>query len=168
MKNCKTRILISKENPMTHAQTRFVDSQIRTTRPWRWKFGTSLVHGCWCGVLLAGLCVNAQYASDWFTIDGGGGPSSGGSYTLNGTIGQPDANLLTLTGGSYTLEGGFLPGLIVPSSSGAPTLFIRLSGALEQSNSLLPGSWVATPAGETNPATIPFGAGPTFYRLRKP
>jgi hypothetical protein len=28
---------------------------------------------------------------DWFTIDGGGGTSTGGVYAVSGTIGQPDA-----------------------------------------------------------------------------
>lgn len=32
-----------------------------------------------------------QYEISWYTIDGGGGSSSGGPYTLVGTIGQPDA-----------------------------------------------------------------------------
>jgi len=41
----------------------------------------------------------------WFTVDGGGGSSSGGPYTLNGTIGQPDAG--TMSGGNYSLVGGF-------------------------------------------------------------
>lgn len=42
----------------------------------------------------------------WWTVDGGGGMnSSGGVYTLSGTIGQPDAG--TLKGGSYELTGGF-------------------------------------------------------------
>jgi len=44
----------------------------------------------------------------WWTVDGGGGTASGGSYTLTGTIGQPDAGVLT--GGDYTLGGGFLGG----------------------------------------------------------
>ncbi len=42
--------------------------------------------------------------SPW-TVDGGGGVSSGGVYTLRGTLGQPDAG--ALTGGVYTLVGGF-------------------------------------------------------------
>ena len=46
-----------------------------------------------------------SYAIPWWTADGGGGTSTGGSYTLSGTIGQPDAGILT--GGSYTLTGGF-------------------------------------------------------------
>ncbi len=46
------------------------------------------------------------YDLSWGTIDGGGYTfSSGGDYTLGGTIGQPDAGLLT--GGDYTLGGGF-------------------------------------------------------------
>jgi hypothetical protein len=42
----------------------------------------------------------------WWTVDGGGNSSRTGShYALSGTAGQPDAVLLT--GGSYTLVGGF-------------------------------------------------------------
>ncbi len=48
------------------------------------------------------------YVLDWFTIDGGGGTSSGGPYTLTGTIGQPDAAYSA--GGDYELLGGFRPG----------------------------------------------------------
>jgi hypothetical protein len=44
----------------------------------------------------------------WMTFDGGGGTSSGGGYTLGGTVGQPDAGLLA--GGEYTLGGGFWGG----------------------------------------------------------
>lgn len=39
------------------------------------------------------------------TVDGGGGRSAGGTLTLTGTIGQPDAG--TLTGGALSLQGGF-------------------------------------------------------------
>jgi hypothetical protein len=42
----------------------------------------------------------------WYTIDGGGGMfSTGGSFALGGTIGQPDAGVMT--GGSFELVGGF-------------------------------------------------------------
>ena len=51
----------------------------------------------------------AGYTLDWWTVDGGGATSSaGGSYSLGGTIGQPDAG--TSTGGTYTLSGGFWGG----------------------------------------------------------
>jgi hypothetical protein len=47
------------------------------------------------------------YDLSWHNI-GPGGSASGGSYDLLGSIGQPDA--ATMSGGSYTLTGGFLPG----------------------------------------------------------
>ena len=47
----------------------------------------------------------ASYQLNWYTVDGGGGDSSGGVYTLNGTIGQTDAGMIS--GGTYTLAGGF-------------------------------------------------------------
>jgi hypothetical protein len=51
---------------------------------------------------------NGQYEISWSTIDAGGGLSSGGSYVLMGTIGQPDA--AWSSGGKYELLGGFWPG----------------------------------------------------------
>ncbi len=48
---------------------------------------------------------------DRFTVDGGGGTSSGGEFALSGTIGQPDATSTVMTGGEFELEGGFWPGL---------------------------------------------------------
>ena len=47
------------------------------------------------------------YDLSWHNI-GPGGSASGGSYDLLGSIGQPDA--ATMSGGPYTLTGGFLPG----------------------------------------------------------
>ena len=46
----------------------------------------------------------------WWTVDGGGGTSSGGAYTLSGTIGQADAST-PMSGGAYTLTGGFWAGV---------------------------------------------------------
>jgi hypothetical protein len=65
------------------------------------------------GVLLALALTAAVVANgfdlSWWTVDGGGGTfSTGGDYTLGGTIGQPDAGLLT--GGDYTMGGGFWGG----------------------------------------------------------
>lgn len=62
--------------------------------------------------LLSGLPValaqtGGPYDLSWHNI-GPGGSASGGSYDLLGSIGQPDA--ATMSGGSYTLTGGFLPG----------------------------------------------------------
>ena len=47
---------------------------------------------------------------NWWTIDAGGGTSTGGSFTLSGTIGQFDAST-AMAGGSFRLVGGFWGGL---------------------------------------------------------
>jgi len=70
------------------------------------------------------LMVQAQGGFDlsWWTVDGGGGTSSGGSYTLSGTTGQPDAGP-ALSGGSYTLAGGFWgAGGAAPTGTPTPTV----------------------------------------------
>jgi hypothetical protein len=60
-------------------------------------------------VLILTMTVMAQTGSDydlsWWTVDGGGGTSSGGLFSLSGTSGKPDAGFLS--GGIYTLNGGF-------------------------------------------------------------
>jgi hypothetical protein len=54
--------------------------------------------------------IGGGYDLTWSSIDGGGTMfSTGGGYSLGGTIGQPDAGLLS--GGGYTLGGGFWGGV---------------------------------------------------------
>lgn len=48
---------------------------------------------------------NGEVELNWRTIDGGGGASTSETYTLIGTIGQPDAG--RMSNGAYTLYGGF-------------------------------------------------------------
>lgn len=74
------------------------------------------------GVLLLTLPALAQtpagFDLSWHTVDSGGGTfSSGGVYTLGGTIGQPDAGVMA--GGVYELSGGFWigGGVLPPSDS---------------------------------------------------
>jgi hypothetical protein len=60
------------------------------------------------------------YDLSWWTVDGGGRQSSGGGYTLDGTIGQPDAGVL-MSGGDFTLAGGFWgAGGLAESPGGGP------------------------------------------------
>jgi hypothetical protein len=66
-------------------------------------------------VVLSVICVGAvlaqDYAIDWHTMDGGGEMwSIGGAYELSATIGQPDASMVVMTGGTYALSGGLWPG----------------------------------------------------------
>lgn len=50
------------------------------------------------------------YDLTWSTVDGGGATfSTGGTYELGGTMGQPDAG--ALSGGAYSLGGGFWGGV---------------------------------------------------------
>jgi len=68
---------------------------------------------------LAGLMIAASVWAEgvapggfnlpWSTVDGGGGASSGGAFTLIGSIGQPDAGA-PMSGGAFALTGGFWPG----------------------------------------------------------
>ena len=47
------------------------------------------------------------YDLSWWTIDGGGITfTTGGTFNLGGTVGQPDASS-ALTGGAFSLTGGF-------------------------------------------------------------
>src|SRR5216117_3127344 len=74
-------------------------------------------------LLLVTCAVHAQnFSIDWFTIDGGGGTSTGGVYTVSGTIGQPDAG--KMSGGTYTLDGGFWGIIAAVQTPGAPLLTI--------------------------------------------
>ncbi len=68
-------------------------------------------------LVASGLPAAAQsgdgYDLTWNTIDGGGATfSTGGGYSLGGTVGQPDAGLLA--GGGYSLLGGFWGGAVPP------------------------------------------------------
>lgn len=79
------------------------------------------------GVLLVCRVATAQtYSIDWYSIDGGGGTSSGGGFELIGTIGQPDAG--KLEGGGYELTGGFLGVVMAIQTEGAPELKLRAYG----------------------------------------
>ncbi len=49
------------------------------------------------------------YDLTWSTLDSGGGAIASSGYALVGTAGQPDA-ISALTGGGFTLAGGFWGG----------------------------------------------------------
>jgi hypothetical protein len=67
----------------------------------------------------------AAYGVQRWTIDGGGGRSSGGSFVISGTIAQPDADpLQPSTGASHSITGGFWPGL----TPGDPTAVLFADG----------------------------------------
>lgn len=89
----------------------------------------AMISGRWTSMLLVlgvAAVLGQDYAIDWHTIDGGGGMgSAGGSYSLGGTIGQPDASVTAMTGGTYTLTGGFWAAAWSACTSFAPADFDR-------------------------------------------
>lgn len=92
------------------------------------------------GVALFATGALAQsYSIDWHTIDGGGGTSTGGGYSLSGTIAQTDAG--TMSGGGYTLEGGFwsIDATITP----AETIFDNTGGSDNGYEAATTNTWLA-------------------------
>ncbi len=51
------------------------------------------------------ILAQGGYKISWWSIDNGGGISTGGKYTLLGTMGQSDA--AQLSGGNYNLDSGY-------------------------------------------------------------
>ena len=144
---------------------------------WKWPFMAAL--------LLAPLLLFAQpYSIAWYQIAGGGGTSTGGVFTVSGTIGQAEAGG-PLTGPGYSLTGGFWS-LYAVQTPGAPTLTISHSGNIvtvswqnvsgwslqQNSNLTVPAGWVAnnsaTLVGGTNYLNLANPAGSLFFRLQHP
>ena len=141
---------------------------------------------CCCALIFLALNSSAQtYSINWYKIAGGGGTSSGGQYTVSGTIGQPDAST-AMTGGNYSLTGGFWAFISVVQTAGAPTLYISESGktvtvywqnvsgwTLQQNNSLTaPASWTPngswTTSNGTNYLSLTSPTGNRYFRLANP
>ena len=138
------------------------------------------------GLLIADSVQAQSYSIDWFTIDGGGGTSTGGVYSVTGTLGQPDAG--TMSGGNYTINGGFWGIIGAVQTPGAPILTITRSNnfaivswpetgtafRLENNNNLsTTNGWATAPqTRSTNSGiisiTAPASTGNNFYRLKNP
>ena len=82
---------------------------------------------CTFGLLaLAGMKASAQFSIDSFTIAGGGGTSTGGVFAVSGTIGQPDAGVMS--GGNYALAGGFWGAIQTPPPVGSVIVKVWMVG----------------------------------------
>jgi hypothetical protein len=133
---------------------------------------------------LTALSARTQsYSIDWYKIAGGGGTSTGGVYSISGTIGQPDASGV-MSGGNYSLVGGFWA-IQAVQTPGAPTLYIARAGnsvtvfwqnvsgwnLYQSGNVATPlGSWSAsagiTTSSGTNYLNLVNPAGNLFFRLK--
>jgi hypothetical protein len=135
-------------------------------------------------ILLFCSAASAQnFSIDWFTVDGGGGASAAGGFSVSGTIGQPDAGFMS--GGGYAVVGGFwsfaatetLSLAVSNSPTGVVVYWDRpaYNWVLDESPVLVtspPHPWTMVPFPyETNAThilvTIPGPVGNKFYRLRK-
>jgi hypothetical protein len=94
------------------------------------------------GLLVTSFQAWGQYAINWATIDGGGGTSAGGVYSVTGTVGQPDAG--SLSGGKFTIQGGFWGVIAAVQTPGAPLLSI-----IHTATNTVAVTWSSTPAGWT-------------------
>lgn len=145
----------------------------------------------WFALLTGGFAflapsAQAQYTLNWFTIDGGGGTSTGGVYAISGTIGQPDAG--KPSGGLYALDSGFwgvlqtpgAPLLSIVKTNGVVTVFwprpaegfvLDQTTALASPPAAIVWSQVPSPY-QTNAThiliTTPMSGAARFYRLRHP
>jgi len=135
-------------------------------------------------ILPASFCLQVQgqsYSIDWYKIAGGGGTSTGGVYSVSGTIGQHDAGG-PMTGGGYSLTGGYWA-LFAVQTPGAPLLTITygsnqaivswpstVTGWTLQTNSNLAttnwGNYLGTIV--NNSATNSPPKGTVFFRLTQP
>lgn len=138
------------------------------------------------GWLLPSLALAQSYSIDWYKIAGGGGTSTGANYSVSGTIGQPDASG-AMTGGSYSLTGGFWALISVVQTAGTPNLTITVSNpntvkvswpdsgtyTLLQNSVVNGAGWITssypvTTLNGTNSITITSPSGNLFFRLANP
>ena len=87
----------------------------------------SLVICSMIAVPVLAAAVAGAYTLDWFSINNGGGSSSGGMYTLDSSIGQSLAG--ALSGGTYRLNVGYWPE-ITSEGPVSPTLALAKSVSL--------------------------------------
>lgn len=75
---------------------------------------------------LTSVALQAQtFSIPWFRIAGGGGTSTGGVFSVSGTLGQAEAGG-AMTGGNFSLTAGFWS-LLAVQTPGAPLLSIQLT-----------------------------------------
>lgn len=96
-----------------------------------WSMKWNFLKWCVCTLVLAlPLTAHSQDALDRFSIDSGGGTSTGGGFAVNGTIRHVDT--APMSGGDYTMSGEFrslilaVPPVVV---STAATIFDNTNGS---------------------------------------
>jgi hypothetical protein len=149
---------------------------------WFGRFRSFVLPAPFLLLLFVGRVEAQPFTIDWSKVAGGGGTSTGGVYSVSGTAGQHDAGG-PMTGGSFSLTGGFWVLPIAVQVPSAPTLTIALGVpgqariswtpntpgfVLQETWRLAPANWTNSPSGATNPIVVPATWPMKFYRLCKP
>ncbi len=141
-----------------------------------------VIAGLWATGVLA-----QPYSIDWHSINGGSGAGTGGVYSVTGSIGQHDAGL-TMSGGNYSVTGGFWSLLATVQTPEAPALKILQTAtntvvvywtspstdySLQQNSDLTSTGWTTPAESVADNGTNRFilvtpPTGRRFYRLTKP
>jgi hypothetical protein len=132
-------------------------------------------------LLAPSLLFAGQFSINWFKVAGGGNTSTGVTFVVSGTAGQPDAGQ-AMSGARYTVTGGFWA-IYAVNTPGAPRLAITYSGnraivswatfdtgwILQTNNNLATGTWGNYLGGvNNNSATNTPPRGNLFFRLSHP
>ncbi len=143
-----------------------------------------------CAAVVTGLVfglpmlASAQsYDLSWHKVAGGGGTSSGGNFTVTGTIGQPDAG--HMSGGVYSVDGGFWSIIAPIQVVGAPLLSVHVTNSvaviswpapstgfsLQQNSTQTSAGWSNVNQSPTvingqNVVTLPVSGGSQFFELK--
>lgn len=159
----------------------------------RWMTANATGNDEWIGIDDIGVTGDpytpppGRYSITKHVVAGGGGTSSGIKYSVNGTVGQPEARG-TMASARYSAAGGFWAFPTVVEVSGAPTLTISLTDTntaliswpfpstgflLEQNSDANSANWTTAPETITDSGGTRFiiaipTPGNRFYRLVKP
>jgi hypothetical protein len=135
--------------------------------------------------LSASLSSAQTFMLEGAALSGGGGPTTGGAFSLNGTIGQPATD--SSRGGEFTLQSGLWSAFATEPPGDIPSLRIARSGwnivlawpdpssgfQLQESLSVASPNWMSVnvvPAvvGSEKQVTQTLAPGARFYRLHRP
>lgn len=138
------------------------------------------------GLLLPPLTFAQTYSVDWYKISGGGGTSTNAQYSIDGTVGQPDASD-AMTNSQYSLIGGYWAIIQVVQTPGLPRLTLTRNATafsiswpatnsvtLQQNWSITNhAGWTASgltinTASNMSSVTFTQVTGPLFFRLTTP
>lgn len=143
-------------------------------------------YGLACAMLLVSFLGSTSGQAQGFTIPrytvgAGGGISTGGVFSVTGTVGQPAVGA-PMVGSGFQVTGGIWALPVAVQTTNAPTLTILAARPgeaqiswqpadtawrLQESPALSPPAWVDSPSGNINPIVVPSTSPAKYYRLTR-